>query len=88
MYEQILRKFPYHNRFGIYAIKNVIKINEILGAYKIGDNVLVEFQGQWLPATIIDRDVDRWKVRYDSDGSKDDSWVTEDHMKAFEGGPS
>jgi tetratricopeptide (TPR) repeat protein len=88
VYEQILCKFPYHNRFGIYAIKNVIKINEILGAYKIGDNVLVEFQGQWLPATIIDRDVDRWKVRYDSDGSKDDSWVTEDLMKAFEGGPS
>jgi tetratricopeptide (TPR) repeat protein len=86
VYEQILRKFPYHNRFGIYAIKNVIKINAILGAYKIGDNVLVEFQGQWIPATIIDRDDDRWKVRYDSDGSKDDSWVTAEQMKAFEEG--
>lgn len=32
--------------------------------YATGDQVEVEWQGSWLPATLVERRGDRWRVRY------------------------
>lgn len=47
----------------------------VAGAWKPGDKVLVEENGKWYPATVLQARANEWYIHYDGYDSKYDLWV-------------
>ncbi|MBL7700919.1 MAG: hypothetical protein JNM14_01610 [Ferruginibacter sp.] len=50
-------------------------------AYKTGDKVMVEENGKWYPATVLETKPNEWYIHYDGYSSKYDLWVGPSRIK-------
>ena len=48
-----------------------------------GERVEVEWQGSWLPATLLERRGDRWLVHYENRGAEWDEAVERERIRAL-----
>ena len=65
----------------VAAVKK--KINN-LSEYKVNDKVLVVWNSDWYPATILEVKDQQYKITYDGFSSSWDEWVTIDRIKRRE----
>jgi len=66
------------------AIAAPIKNINSLSAYKVNDKVLVVWNSDWYPATILEVKDQQYKITYDGFSSSWDEWVTVDRIKRRE----
>ncbi|MGG9971709.1 Tudor-knot domain-containing protein [Ferruginibacter sp. SUN002] len=59
-------------------------ISTFSNTYKVGDKVMVVWNGDWYPATIIEQKDQQYKITYDGFSSSWDEYVTPDRIKKRE----
>lgn len=66
------------------AVASVKKNINTLSEYKVNDKVLVVWNSDWYPATILEVKDQQYKITYDGFSSSWDEWVTADRIKRRE----
>jgi RNA binding activity-knot of a chromodomain len=63
------------------AVSDVASPTTTAGAWKVGDKVMVEENGKWYPASVLQVRAGEWFIHYDGYDSKYDLWVGISHVK-------